>query len=176
MRYIAFLRAINVGKHNRIRMEDLRALCSEAGLEDVRTYLQTGNVLFETELAEGQAATLIEETLAAHGLRNVVAAVRQRDELKALLATDAFAKHPMPEYGQIVTLFRDPLPAEARELAQAVPEVVAVTAREVCAFIDRAQPGPRDVNGALEKRFKVQGTSRYWHVVEAAAELLGTKD
>src|SRR5687767_10427662 len=105
MRYIAFLRAINVGKHNRIRMEDLRVLCSDAGLEGVRTYLQTGNVLFETELTEGEAATLIEETLAAHGLRNVVAAVRQRDELAALMATNAFANHPMPEYGQLVTLF-----------------------------------------------------------------------
>lgn len=173
MRYIAFLRAINVGKHNRIRMEDLRVLCSQAGLDGVQTYLQTGNVLFETKLVEGQAATVIEETLAAHGLRNVVAAVRQRDELNALLATNAFASYPMPEFGQLVTLFRDPLPEDARELARAMPGVVAVTDREVCAFIDRAQPGPRDVNGALEKRFKVQGTSRYWHVVEAAAELLG---
>ena len=173
MRYIAFLRAINVGKHNRIRMEDLRSLCSEAGLEEVQTYLQTGNVLFETKLTEMKAAALIEETLAGHGLRNVVAAVRQRDELAALLATNAFAKHPMPEFGQLVTLFRDPLPEAARELAVSTPGVVAVTQREVCAFIDRAQPGPRDVNGALEKRFKVQGTTRYWHVVEAAAALLG---
>jgi uncharacterized protein (DUF1697 family) len=173
MRYIAFLRAINVRKHNRIRMEDLRSLCSEAGLEKVQTYLQTGNVLFETKLTGERAAALIEETLAAHGLRNVVAAVRQKQELAALMATNAFANHPMPEYGQLVTLFRDPLPEAARELAVSTPGVVAVTKREVCAFIDRAQPGPRDVNGALEKRFKLQGTTRYWHVVEAAAALLG---
>ena len=173
MQYIAFLRAINVGKHNRIRMEQLRALCTEAGLENVQTYLQTGNVLFETALSEGEAAVLIEETLAAHGLRNVVAAVRQREELAALLATDAFAKHPVPEFGQMVTLFRNALPEAARELAASTPGVVAVTAREICAFIDRSQPAPRDINGALEKQFKLQGTTRYWHVVEAAAALLG---
>ena len=171
-RYIAFLRAINVGRHNRIKMEDLRALFSQAGLAEVRTYLQTGNVVFESDLAESAAASLMEEVLAARGLRNVVAAVRQREELQALLATKAFAGPPAEGTAQMVTLFRDPLPEEARDFARGMPGVVVVTAREVCQLVNRVDLARNDVNGSLEKRFKLQGTSRYWHVVEAAAALL----
>ena len=76
MRYAAFLRAINVGKHNRITMAELRALCAEAGLADVSTYLQTGNVLFESGLAAEDAATAIEDALVQRGLRNAPAVVR----------------------------------------------------------------------------------------------------
>jgi hypothetical protein len=76
----------------------------------------------------------------------------------------------------MITLFRDPLPAEARESLLGVPGVVAVTSREVCVAIDRLLPPPRDLMGPIEKRFKVQGTTRYWHVVEAATALLRSND
>jgi uncharacterized protein (DUF1697 family) len=46
-RYIALLRGINVGGHN-VRMEDLRRLFEELGLQEVRTYIQSGNVFFST--------------------------------------------------------------------------------------------------------------------------------
>ena len=47
MTYAAFLRAINLGARNRIRMADLRALVEGLGFHDVRTYLQSGNVAFD---------------------------------------------------------------------------------------------------------------------------------
>ena len=46
--YIALLRGINVGGHT-VRMEDLRPLFEELGLENVRTYIQSGNVFFGTQ-------------------------------------------------------------------------------------------------------------------------------
>jgi uncharacterized protein (DUF1697 family) len=47
--YIALLRGINVGKHNRIKMADLKSLLETMGLEKVKTYIQSGNVLFESK-------------------------------------------------------------------------------------------------------------------------------
>lgn len=46
-KYIAFLREINVGAHNRMKMDELRALFESLGHEDIETYLQSGNVVFE---------------------------------------------------------------------------------------------------------------------------------
>ncbi len=49
MKYIAFLRAINVGGNAIIKMADLKRMFESAGLENVQTYIQSGNVIFETE-------------------------------------------------------------------------------------------------------------------------------
>jgi len=46
--YIAFLRGLNVGSHNRMRMDELRALFESLEYADVQTYVQSGNVVFET--------------------------------------------------------------------------------------------------------------------------------
>ena len=46
--YIAFLRGINVGAHNRMKMDELRALFESLDYDDVETYIQSGNVVFET--------------------------------------------------------------------------------------------------------------------------------
>ena len=47
MRFVAFLRGVNVGKHNRVRMDDLRQAIVGTGLKGVSTYLQSGNVLLD---------------------------------------------------------------------------------------------------------------------------------
>ena len=52
--YIAFLRAINVGGTGMLPMKDLAALCTDLGLKDVRTYIQSGNVVFKSTLSEGR--------------------------------------------------------------------------------------------------------------------------
>ena len=49
MKYVAFLRAINVGGHAIIKMTDLKKMFEFAGLENVQTYIQSGNVIFESE-------------------------------------------------------------------------------------------------------------------------------
>jgi uncharacterized protein (DUF1697 family) len=61
--YTAFLRGINVGGHN-VKMERLRELFTELGLTNVRSYIQTGNVFFETEATDRRLLTIqIEQQL-----------------------------------------------------------------------------------------------------------------
>ena len=48
-KYVAFLRAINVGGHTVIKMQDLKRMFESFGLENVQTYIQSGNVIFESE-------------------------------------------------------------------------------------------------------------------------------
>ncbi|TLG73798.1 DUF1697 domain-containing protein [Culicoidibacter larvae] len=61
MTYIAFLRGINVGSHNRVRMADLIAICEAIGFTDVKTYIQSGNIIFRSE----KDKTVLEKELEA---------------------------------------------------------------------------------------------------------------
>ena len=81
MRQILLLRGINVGAHNRIPMPSLRERLTAAGFADVRTYVQSGNVLLSSDASPEELARACEREISAeYGLSiNVVA--RTRDEL-----------------------------------------------------------------------------------------------
>ena len=91
MTYIAFLRGINVGGH-RVTMEASRRLCTELGLTNVRTYIQTGNVFFDTTEQEDRAhlTARIEQHLQQTLGYAVPTFLRTPAELEHLLALDPF--------------------------------------------------------------------------------------
>lgn len=62
--YIALLRGINVGGKNKIKMAELRTSLSNEGFQNVKTYIQSGNVLFESEEAENLLRKKMEEIIA----------------------------------------------------------------------------------------------------------------
>ncbi|WML48583.1 DUF1697 domain-containing protein [Neobacillus sp. PS3-34] len=61
--YIALLRGINVGGHNIIKMQELRTVLTNMGLEQVRTYIQSGNVLFQSDKNASRLSELIEQEI-----------------------------------------------------------------------------------------------------------------
>lgn len=63
MKYVALLRGINVGGKNRLKMAELRAHLEDLGLNDVVTYIQSGNVIFSANKSADKIADLIEESL-----------------------------------------------------------------------------------------------------------------
>lgn len=73
MRYVALLRGINVGRAKRVAMADLRALVEGLGFHSVRTLLNSGNVVFDGEVADcTDAAIRIEHALAARNWATVM--------------------------------------------------------------------------------------------------------
>ncbi|MGK7371429.1 MAG: DUF1697 domain-containing protein, partial [Candidatus Halalkalibacterium sp. M3_1C_030] len=63
-RYIALLRGINVGGHRKIKMDDLKVMLDLAGLENISTYIQSGNVIFDTEINDrAKLSELISEQI-----------------------------------------------------------------------------------------------------------------
>lgn len=88
--YIALLRAINVGGNNLIKMADLKVICGKLGFENTRTYIQSGNVAFES--AETDKSALGEMMSAAieksHGFRPPVFILEKVDLVAALEAFD----------------------------------------------------------------------------------------
>lgn len=164
VRYSAFLRAINIGKNNRIRMEDLRALCGDLRFERVSTYLQTGNVHFEFDGGAEAARDAMEAALIERGLKNAYAMVWPRAELEKFVAGEPFAKHPAEGWRQYITLYRDPLPRDILDALEAAESTVALTPRIHCAAFPLGTPTGEAMNSPLAKKIKVPGTTRYWHV------------
>ncbi|MFC5531839.1 DUF1697 domain-containing protein [Cohnella yongneupensis] len=82
--YMAFLRGINVGGNHLIKMADLKRVLEQLGMQRVRTYIQSGNVLFESADDADVLEARFEESLAGAFGFPVPTMIRSRDEMKAI--------------------------------------------------------------------------------------------
>jgi uncharacterized protein (DUF1697 family) len=88
--FIALLRAINVGGTGMLPMMELSALCTDLGFENVRTYIQSGNVVFESALPEKSVQAELEQVLARRMGQKVDVIVRTASELRSILEANPF--------------------------------------------------------------------------------------
>ena len=104
--YVALLRGINVGGKNIVRMADLRAAFEDAGYEAVSTYIQSGNVLFESDEPRASLERHIETMLeSAFGL-SLVVVVRSHRQLRNVVdrAPDGFGEAPDTYHSDVIFL------------------------------------------------------------------------
>lgn len=90
MKYVAFLRAINVGGHAIIKMADLKKMFESAGLENVQTYIQSGNVIFESDREAGSLPKQIERQLEKAAEYKIELFVRTMREVRAIAQKSPF--------------------------------------------------------------------------------------
>lgn len=107
--FVALLRAINVGGTGKLSMADLRTLCETEGFRQVRTYIQSGNVVFTSSLAEAKIQSKLEKALAAKLGKPVGVLLRSGAELAKVLKQNPF-KTPPPN--RVMVLFLDEAPAK----------------------------------------------------------------
>src|SRR5262249_38964880 len=91
-RYVALLRAVNVGGTGKLAMSDLRMLCREAGFTRVETYIASGNVIFASGAAAGSVQAKLEARLLAHAGRPIGVVLRTGAELAAVVEANPFRK------------------------------------------------------------------------------------
>lgn len=131
--YAAFLRAINVGGHT-VKMDRLRGVFEELELDDVRTVINSGNVLFSTDGSDEAALERrIEEALAAELGYEVASFVRSAAEVVTVAGRDPFPRAPEEELVQVGFLKTEPsavVRADVEALAGAKDEIV-VAGREI---------------------------------------------
>lgn len=90
--YIALLRGINVGGKNKIKMADLKRILTESGLKRVQTYIQSGNVLFESDETEGVLRQHIEQQIETAFGFPISVVLRTEKELRAVTSECPFTK------------------------------------------------------------------------------------
>ena len=128
--YVALLRAVNVGGTGKMPMAALRALCTEAGFKNARTFIASGNVVFESEANEASVKTRLERALQAYAGKPVRAMIRTRQELAAILAENPFADAP-PSRCLVIFLDAPPPPDALLKVTGQNAEEIAPGRREI---------------------------------------------
>jgi uncharacterized protein (DUF1697 family) len=118
--FIALLRAINLGSHNKVPMPALRMMCQELGWLDVRTYIQSGNVVFRAACTAATAEADLEEALASGmGIRTPVL-VRDATQWQRFVAANPFTQAAERTPNLVMLgLARRKMKTDAAELLQA---------------------------------------------------------
>lgn len=174
--YIAFLRAVNVGGRA-LRMADLRGCLEAAGLQDVETYIQTGNVRFTTSLRSPEKVERhVEEAIAAGCGFDVPAVLFRPEELRRVY--DDAMRLPSPfggsdGHGRYLSLFKErdmPGPEVAEQIASwsRPGEAAAVLDRAVHVWLDHPTM-QAEFFGAFKKAL-APGTNRNLKVVATLAQ------
>lgn len=172
---VALLRGINVGGKNKLAMKDLTRLFEQAGCEDVQTYIQSGNVIF-------QAALEVLETLPAV----IAAAIQEEFSLKVpvVLRTAAqleavIENNPFPDavsnekMFHVLFLAHQPDPAAVASLdpARSQPDEFAVVGQDIYLHLCGSAADTKLTNQYFDSRLKTVSTARNWRTVNKLLEL-----
>lgn len=115
--FAALLRAVNVSGTGKLLMTDLTALCEDAGFTEVKTYIQSGNVVFKTRLSESKARAVLEKALTKKLGTPATVVIRSADVLEALLEANPFKAEPG---NRVTVVFMNEAPT-AKAVAAVVP-------------------------------------------------------
>ena len=169
--WVALLRGINLGKSRRVAMSDLRRILEDAGLGDVRTLLQSGNVVFT---GTGPAAKL-EESIEREidkelGMR-VTVMVRSEAQLRKVIDANPFAAAGAdPKQLHVVFLATQPPASAVRAVdpAEYAPDEFALGDRAIYLRLPNGVAGSRF---PWDRSFTVATTMRTWRTTTKLAEL-----
>lgn len=119
-RYVALLRGINVGGKNIVPMADLRAALTDAGYDDVRTYIQSGNVLLSAGTAAARLEADLEAVLTARFDAPIPVVVRSHRQLRTVVDTapEGFGQQPDAFHSDVVFLKAPLTPAAAMKVVK----------------------------------------------------------
>jgi uncharacterized protein (DUF1697 family) len=167
MRYVAFLRGINVGGRKPLRMADLRKAFEDLGFADVRTVQTSGNVVFEAGGEEdfGAVAALIETELERMLNAPICAIVRPLADLERLVASDPFRFVPITSETRLYVTFLS-RPAMSPKTVDGNVRLVGATAGEVLTAITLSPRwGTTELMAWLEEEFGKGLTTRNWNTI-----------
>jgi uncharacterized protein (DUF1697 family) len=168
--YIAMLRGINVGGHCIIKMEQLRASFAALGFSNVKSYIQSGNVVFE---ATNDSAVNLPEKIAQMILRDfgfsVPVFLRTSKEMEEVIKRNPLLKLPGIDQSKLHVTFLagEPpktAPASLQPLA-AKSEQFCVVGREIYLYCPDGYGITKLSNTAIEKKLSVGATTRNWKTV-----------
>ena len=174
-RYVVFLRGINVGRAHRVGMADLRQLLKDEGYGEVRTLLQSGNVVLDAGLPAEELAGAVEQALERRFGFAIATVVRTREELLDVVAKDPLGAVADDPARYVVSFCAGPVPPAVDELLGSVDpgdDAYLVDGRELYLWCPQGQLDS-PLNAALAKLGGGPvSTARNWRTVRRIADLL----
>ncbi len=168
--YIAMLRGINVSGHKIIKMEQLRASFAALGFGNVKTYIQSGNVLFEakSDSMAGVAKKIEEKIVLDYGF-SVPVFLTTPKRMEETIKRNPFLKSPDIDQSKLhVTFLSGDAPKTASEQLQPLavkPEQFHIIGREIYLYCPNGYGNTKLSNTAIEKKLSVGATTRNWKTV-----------
>ena len=178
--HVALLRGINVGGKNKLLMRDLSAMFSEAGCDEVRTYIQSGNVVFRAGPALARRVPgLVGEAIAARFGYRVPVLTRTAAELAAIILANPFpgVAAEVGQLGQLHVGFLADRPeaaaVDALDPDRSPPDEFAVVGREVYSYCPQGIARTKLTTRYFESKLSTTMTARNWKTVLKLHELAG---
>jgi uncharacterized protein (DUF1697 family) len=167
---VALLRGINVGGHNKVAMSDVRELCEGLGLADVKTVLQSGNLVFRDD---GQTDAALESLLEAETAKRLgVTAdyvVRSRDELERVVARNPFPKEAKNDPSHLLVMFLKTAPpttvVETLRAGIKGRETVANDGKQLYIVYPDGIGRSKLTGTMIERILGTKGTARNWNTI-----------
>jgi uncharacterized protein (DUF1697 family) len=174
--YAALLRGINLGSHKRVAMADLRELVEDLGCADVRTYVQSGNVVLRSDLGAPKLAQAIEKAIERRLGHDITVVIRTERQLRDLVAANPFIRRKAREKTLYATFLAEkPARERVRKLGERdfAPEQWEIVGDDICLFFPNGYGRVKLNNAMFERQLGVPATTRNWRTVTALAELAG---
>ncbi len=175
-KYIAFLRAINVGGYRKIKMQNLRDMFEAMGFEHVETYIQSGNVIFDSDETDPTVLSQsIEQQIESEFGHDVPVMVRTREQLENLIKNNPFDGQEDKRFKLYVTFFLETLPKEKQQELKSLSsdiEKFDFVNGELFSLIDKTTDQKTNFsNNFVEKMIGIPGTGRNWRSVNKIYEM-----
>jgi uncharacterized protein (DUF1697 family) len=172
--YVAMLRGVNVGG-NPLKMEWLRGACEEMGLRNVRTYLQSGNIVLASPLGAVNLATSLKRKIDKQTRLPVPVIVRSAKEMADIVAQNPFLKQKGLDATKLHVTFLADAPKQP-DIARldrfaGTRDAYQLAKREIFLYCPINYGETKLSNTAIEKALGVSATTRNWNTVTTLAEM-----
>jgi uncharacterized protein (DUF1697 family) len=176
MRYVALLRGVNVGGKNLLPMKDLAGIFAEAGCKDVRTYIQSGNVIFSAPASalKGLPGLITDRIAKRFGYR-VPVILRTAQQLARTLSDNPFLRAGEAEKTLHVYFLADLPDARAvgdLDIDRSPPDSFRVSDREIYLHVPNGMGRTKLTNAYFDSKLSTTSTARNWATVLKLFELM----
>ena len=171
--YIVLLRGVMPTGKNKVPMARLREVLAEDGFENVRTYIQSGNALVDTELHAKEVEKRVRKLIKEHIGPDLVVVVRTGAQLQKVLDENPFQDGHDISRVFFVSFAASPLAHKVRELLAEdfSPEKLAISKRAAYLYIPGAYGRGTLSNNYLEKKLGVSATMRNFNTMSKLVEM-----
>ena len=173
--YVAMLRGINVGGHQKVSMAALRTLVTDLGHSEVATYIQSGNVVFKSRAGDStRVARAIEARIKRDLGMSVTVVVRTGAELARVAAANPFLKAGKDAATlYVIFLASAPDAALVKKLDPRAfkPDEFRLIRQEIYAHYPKGYGRSKMTNNVFEGRLNVAGTARNWNTVTRLVQM-----
>lgn len=176
---IAILRGINVGGKRKIPMADLRSLCENLGWKDVKTYIQSGNIIFTSDRPNSELEEILESTLKKIYDFQIPVIVRSSNELLTTIRKNPFLTENKSTKQLHLTFLKEKPSKEKAELFMSIdfhPDDLKIEDKDVFICCTGKYHQSKLTNNFIEKRLGTAATTRNWETVVKLSEMIIQKN